>query len=109
MNKPSPLIWMVVILLLILPSPAGKFIVDLAGGIFLLITLIPLIFIGVGWLAWKRIKSKVETCEKCGSNFINNQTNICPICGQAIRETEDILDNIPASAATIDIKPKDID
>ena len=38
MNKPSSLIWMVFILLLILPTPAGKFIIDLAGGIFLIIT-----------------------------------------------------------------------
>ena len=36
MNKPSSLIWMVFILLVILPTPAGKFIIDLAGGIFLI-------------------------------------------------------------------------
>ena len=59
MNKPSSLIWMVFILLLIVPTPAGKFIVDLAGGIFLILTIIPLILGGVGWLAWKRIQSKL--------------------------------------------------
>ena len=53
MNKPSSLIWMVFILLIILPTPAGKFIIDLAGGIFLIITIIPLVLGGVGWFTWK--------------------------------------------------------
>ncbi len=108
MNKPSSLIWMVFILLIIFPTPAGKFIVDLAGGIFLIITIIPLILGGIGWFTWKRIQSKVQTCEACGSTFLNSQM-ACPICGRNIRNTKDILDNIPASAATIDIKSEDID
>ena len=108
MNKPSSLIWMVFILLLIVPTPAGKFIIDLAGGIFLLITILPIVLGGVGWLAWKRIQSKVQTCEACGSSFLNNQT-ICPICGATIKDTKNNLENIPASAATIDIKSEDID
>ena len=108
MNKPSSLIWMVFILLVILPTPAGKFLIDLAGGIFLIITIIPLILGGVGWLAWKRIQSKVQTCEACGSSFINSQI-ICPICGTNIRDKKDSLENIPASGATIDIKSENID
>ncbi len=107
MNKPSSLIWMVCIFLLILPTSAGKFILDLAGGIFLIIALIPVILGGVGWFAWKRIQSKVQICEACGSSFINNQI-ICPICGQKIQETTNNLENIPASSATIDIKSEDI-
>ncbi len=108
MNKPSSLIWMVLILLVILPASAGKFLLDLAGGIFLIITVIPLILGGFGWIAWKRIQSKLQTCEACGSSFINNQI-ICPICGTNISNNKDSLENIPASAATIDIKSEDID
>ena len=108
MNKPSSLIWMVFILLIILPTPAGKFIIDLAGGIFLIITVIPLILGGIGWFTWKRIQSKVQTCEACGSNFLNSQM-ICPICGRPIKNTTDILENMPASGATIDIKSEEID
>ena len=108
MNKPSSLIWMVFILLLIVPTPAGKFLIDLAGGIFIIITIIPLILGGIGWFAWKRIQSKVKTCENCGSTFINSQT-ICPICGTSIRNEKDNLENIPASAATIDIQSENID
>ena len=108
MNKPSLLIWMVFILLIVLPTPAGKFIIDLAGGIFLIITIIPLILGGLGWFAWKIIQSKIQTCEACGSNFLNTQL-VCPVCGTTIKKTTDILENIPASSATIDIKSEDID
>jgi len=107
MNKPSSLIWMVFILLIILPTPAGKFVIDLAGGIFIIITLIPLILGGIGWLTWKRIQSKVKTCEACGSTFINSQMS-CPMCGKTIRKTTDFLEDIPASAATIDIKSEEL-
>ena len=108
MNKPSSLIWMVFILLLILPTPAGKFIIDLAGGIFIIITIIPLMLGGIGWLAWRRIQSKLQTCESCGSSFINSQI-ACPICGANISDQKDNFENIPASAATIDIKSENID
>ena len=107
MNKPSSLIWMVFILLIVLPTPAGKFIIDLAGGIFLLITIIPLILGGIGWFAWKRIQSKVQICEACGSTFLNTEM-ICPVCGATIKNAPDSMENIPASAATIDIKSEDI-
>ncbi len=107
MNKPSSFIWMVFILLIIWPTPAGKFIIDLAGGIFLIIALIPIILGGFGWFAWKRIQSKVQICEACGSTFLNTEM-ICPVCGATIKNPKDILENIPASAATIDIKSEDI-
>ena len=108
MNKPSSFIWMVFILLIIVPTPAGKFIIDLAGGIFLIITLIPLIIGGIGWFAWKRVQSKMKTCEACGSIFLNSQF-ICPICGTTIKKTTGTMENVPASAATIDIKSEDLD
>ena len=107
MNKPSSLIWMVLILLLIFPTPAGKFIIDLAGGIFLFVTLIPLILGGIGWLSWKRIQSRIQLCDACGSRFFNSQI-ICPVCGSNLNNSNDIHENIPASAATIDIKSEDI-
>ena len=108
MNKPSSLIWMVFILLVILPTPAGRFIIDLAGGILLVITTIPLILGGIAWFSWKRMQSKLQTCEACGSTFLNSQM-ICPICGTAIKNNVESLENIPASAATIDIKSEDIE
>ena len=97
-----------ILLLIILPTPAGKVIIDLVSGIFLIITIIPLILGGIGWFTWKRIQSKVQTCEACGSTFLNSQM-ICPICGTTIIKNADKLENIPASTATIDIKSEDVD
>tara|TARA_B100000214_G_C23523800_1_gene426273 strand:+ start:115 stop:441 length:327 start_codon:yes stop_codon:yes gene_type:complete len=108
MNKPSSLIWMVFILLIVMPTPAGKFIIDLAGGIFLIIAIITLSICGIGLFTWKRIQSKMQTCKTCGSSFINSQL-ICPICGTTMKNTTDFKENIPASAATIDIKSENLD
>ncbi len=107
MNKPSSLIWVALLFIVILPTPAGKFIIDIAGGIFLFLALLPLILGGLGWFSWKLIKSKVKTCDACGSNFFNDQV-ICPICGENVTGAAGNLDNIPASSATIDIKPEEI-
>ena len=107
MNKPSSLIWMVFLLLLIFPTPAGKIIIDLAGGVVIFITLIPLILGGIAWFSWRKIQSKIQTCNACGSSFFTSQV-ICPICGKKIKDNNDILENIPASSATIDIKSEEI-
>ena len=107
MNKPSSLIWMVLILLLIFPTPAGKFIINFAGGLFLFFTLIPLILGAIGWFSWQKIQSKIQLCDSCGSSFFNSQIN-CPFCGSNLKKCKDSLENIPASSATIDIKSEDM-
>ena len=107
MNKPSSFIWVALFFIVILPTPAGKFIFDLAGGIFIFLALLPIILGGVGWLTWRIIKSRVKTCDACGSSFFNDQV-ICPICGENIAIPEKNFDNIPASSATIDIQPEEI-
>ena len=108
MKIPSSLLWMGFILLLIFPTPVGKLFIDLAGSIFLIIALIPVILGGVGYFAWKRIQSKLITCNACGSSFLNDQL-VCPICGNKIENIKNSFDNIPASAATIDVQPENID
>ena len=107
MNKPSSLIWVVLILLFIVPTPLGRFFIDLAGGILLFITLMSLILGGIGWFSWKKIQSNIQSCDACGSSFFNSQI-ICPICGNNLQKSTDILENIPASSATVDIKSEDI-
>ena len=107
MTKTSSILWMVFVILLILPTPAGKLILDLAGGIFLLIAVIPFVLGGIGWLAWKKIQANINICQSCGANYLNN-TFVCPVCGESTQNTKNGLENIPASAATIDIKSEDI-
>ena len=98
---------MVFYLIVNFPNTGGKIIIYLGCGIFLNHTIITLIIIGIGWFAWRNIQSMGQTCHACGSTFLSSQV-ICPICGETIKNTKDILENIPASAATIDIKSEDI-
>tara|TARA_Y100001968_G_C19451862_1_gene769222 strand:+ start:447 stop:779 length:333 start_codon:yes stop_codon:yes gene_type:complete len=108
MNKPSPFFWFIIFLLLILPSAAGKFILNIAGSLIILFLLLPILIAGGGWLGWKVIKSKFETCSSCGTTFMNTM-NECPICGNKIKSINNSYEDssIPASSATIDIKAED--
>ena len=109
MNKPSPLIWLAIVLVFLLPSAAGRFLLDLAGGLMLLFILIPIILTGIGWIGWKILKSKFQQCDTCGTSFLNDLST-CPICGESIsNNNEKINQSFPASSATIDITPQDTD
>ena len=109
MNKPSPLIWLVIVLVFLLPSAVGRLLLNLAGGLMLLFILIPIILTGIGWIGWKILKSKFNKCNSCGASFIN-QLSTCPICGASISNiNETVNENFPASSATIDITPQDTD
>ncbi len=113
MGKPSPVIWITLLLIVLLPTAAGRFLIDIAGGLLLVFMILPLVLTGVGWLGWRLLQSKMTTCESCGIRSFMN-TNQCPICGAAIKN--DVATNsnandssIPASAATIDIVAKESD
>ena len=107
MNKNSTVIWLIILSFIILPSSIGRFFLDIAGGLIIFIFLISLLITGFGWIAWKKLKSNIITCDTCGANYINN-LNKCPICGSSkINESNEI--EIPASSATIDITPKRIE
>jgi len=106
MNKISPILWTSIVLIVLLPTAAGRLIIDLAGGVLILLILTPLILGGALWIGLKLIQSKITTCTNCGANLLNN-TKICPICGlNNLSDEEELTNNIPASSATIDITPK---
>ncbi len=113
MARPSPLLWLAVILILLLPTAAGRFLLDLAGGLMLAFFTLPLILAGLGWLGWRVLQSKMITCTVCGANTIANTMN-CPICGSEYPKKEDRVykaskpdTSIPAKSATIDIIAED--
>ena len=99
MNKPSKFIWLAIVLLLFLPSAAGRFLLDIAGGIMMLFLLTPILIAGAGWIGWKLIQPKLTKCEQCGTTFFNKITT-CPICGSSISNNES---SIAASSVVIDI------
>ena len=109
MNKTSTFIWLCIIFIFLLPTSAGRFFIDMAGGIMILIFLTTILISGVGWLSWRKIKSNIKNCGNCGANYFSEST-LCPICGsnQTLdRDSSEI--NIPASSATIDITAEDTD
>ncbi len=110
MTRPSPLIWLTLILLFLLPTAAGRFLIDLAGGLLLIFLALPILLAGAGWLGWRYLQSKMITCNSCGINFLN-LSNQCPACGAIIKvqSEEESNSSIPASSATIDITAKGID
>ena len=103
MNRNSSIFWFLIICFLILPSSIGKFFLDIAGGLILVISIISLIIAGIGWISWKKITSNIIICNNCGSSYFSN-SNQCPICGSSNMKEEDNINNIPASSATIDVK-----
>tara|TARA_Y100001968_G_scaffold308594_1_gene327559 strand:+ start:516 stop:863 length:348 start_codon:yes stop_codon:yes gene_type:complete len=113
MNKLSPLIWLFIFLIILLPTAFGRFLLDLAGGLLFLFLLLPIFLTGIGWIGLKLLKSKVKNCDACGATFMNNNLQ-CPVCGSTSitnpskgKYSADKNSSIPASSVTIDITPAD--
>ena len=111
MNKPFPLLWIGIVLLVLLPSTASRFFLDIAGSLVLLIFLLPIILTGLGWIGWKLLQSRLNQCKNCGTTFFNDLST-CPICGGKVSTKRDGSQNkdsnfIPASSVTIDIVPEE--
>ena len=118
MNRPSPLIWLALILIFLLPTPAGRFLINMAGGFILILLTIPVLIGGAGWLGWRYLQSRLILCEVCGASIMKSSEQ-CPVCASKINSQQNPntevstskINNssIPASSATIDITAKDAD
>ena len=111
MNRPPALLWFGILLLLLLPTAAGRVLLDLVGGLALVLLALPLVLTGAGWIGWKVLKSRLVTCPACGTASLKGQTS-CPACGTALgQESTSAGDgdgSIPASDATIDVTAQDV-
>ena len=67
MNRPPAVLWIGVVLLLLLPTAAGRLLLDLAGGVLLALLALPLILSGLGWIGWKLLQSRMISCTACGA------------------------------------------
>lgn len=52
MPRSSSLLWIGLLLLILLPTAAGRVLLDVAGGLLLVLLALPLILGGAGWLGW---------------------------------------------------------
>ena len=87
-------------LLLLIPGTAGRFLLDVLGGLTLLLLLLPLIAGGGGFLAWQLIKRRLKTCGACGTISFGGE--VCPACGTWMG------DQNPRAAATDALDPSQV-
>lgn len=95
-------------LLLLLPTAAGRVILDLAGGLLVVVVALPLLLGGLGWLGWKLLQSRMVACPACGATGLNS-TGRCSLCGADLDAVDGSDSATPASSMTIDVKAEDVD
>ena len=99
-------------LFLLLPEGAGRVLLDLAGGLLVVLLVLPILLGGLGWVGWKVLQSWMQFCSACGAVGIGSilQCSVCgtPYSSQPGAETPTGV-SIPASDLTIDITAQDVD
>ncbi|MCT0225513.1 hypothetical protein [Synechococcus sp. CS-1328] len=123
MQRSVPWLWLVLLgLLLLAPSPAGRLLLDVLGGLTLGLLLLPVLAAGGGWIAWQVLRRRLQTCPRCGSASFSQET--CPLCGASMQEeSEGMVVNLTdaplepqsrgiereASTVTIDVVAQEVD
>jgi hypothetical protein len=114
MQRPSlPWTWIAVAaLLLVLPGPVRRLLLELAGGVTLLVVLLPLLAAGLGVLAWQFYRRRLRTCASCGMVSLGSAQ--CPACGSDLDSSAvgagfgSNVDEIDASDVTINVTAVDV-
>ena len=113
MNRPSAVLWIGVVLLLLLPTAAGRLLLDLAGGVLLALLALPLILSGLGWIGWKLLQSRMISCTACGATGLKG-ASVCAVCGTPYASAgggpaSAAAPSVPVSDLTIDVVAQDMD
>jgi ribosomal protein L37E len=115
MGRLPPLVWLLALFLL-LPTPVGRALIDVLGGLALVLLALPFILGGLGWIGWKVLQSRMTICPRCGAASLQ-ATPVCAVCGSSFSETDHSqwessgfeAESTPASSATIDVTAEDVD
>jgi len=87
MRSPLPWGWIALIsLLLVWPTPVGRFLIDLLGGFALLILVLPLLAGAAGLVAWQILRRRLRSCPSCGVTSLG--TEQCPACGATLADAD---------------------
>ena len=113
MNRPPALLWIAIVLLLLVPTAAGRLLLDLACGVLLTLLALPLILSGLGWIGWKLLQSRMVSCNACGATGLKG-TGVCAVCGTpytsaGANAAAAATPSTPASDLTIDVIAQDVD
>ncbi len=80
MERRIPWLWIgVAAALLLVPTSAGRLLLDVIGGLTLTLLLLPLLAGGVALIGWQLVRRRLRTCPSCG--FASLGTDVCPACG----------------------------
>ena len=111
-NRPPLFVFITIGLLLLLPAGAGRLLLDLAGGLLVVLLVLPVLLGGLGWVGWKVLQTRMQTCLGCGAVGFGSNSQ-CSVCGTPYDSNVDADQptsfSIPASDLTIDITAQDVD
>ena len=106
MQRSNTWIWLLLLALLLLaPGPAGRFLLDLVGGLTLLFLLLPLLLGAASFVAWQVLQRRLRPCPACG--FTSTAPDLCPACGSPLdggSSPTSSQDQLDASNITIDVE-----
>ena len=96
------------IMLIIIPIFGINFFLSFLGNIFLLLLLIPLLFLLLILIGINTYKSKINTCANCGTISLGF-SNTCMNCGTNLEnKTNEYKINQKPSESTIEVKAEEI-
>jgi hypothetical protein len=112
MNRPPLFAFIAIGLLLLLPAGAGRLLLDLAGGLLVLLLILPVLLGGLGWVGWKVLQTRMQSCPACGAVDFGSNSQ-CSVCGTPhgpkVYADQPTSFSIPASDLTIDITSQVMD
>jgi len=80
MSRSFPWVWVLLAaVLLLIPGPAGRLLIDLLGGLTLTLLLLPVLAGGAAFIGWQVLKRRLRTCPECGLASLG--VPVCPGCG----------------------------
>ena len=97
------------LILIVIPIFGINFFLNFLGNILLLFFLIPLLLLILLFIGFNSYKSKIKTCNSCGSISLAINNNTCMNCGADLGNINksNNLDKNP-SESTIEIKAEEI-
>lgn len=102
MSRPLPWFWIALAaVLLLLPMPVGRFLLDLLGGLTLTLLLLPLLAGAAAWIGWQVLRSRLRPCPVCGVSSL--AVDRCPACGSSMQAPGGDSPGFNAPAAEIDV------
>jgi hypothetical protein len=104
MNRSLPWGWILLAgLLLFIPGPAGRLLLDLLGGLTLTLLLLPLLLGAAALVGWRLLSRRLVTCPACGAPSIG--MGQCPSCGTPMSASgaSEVDGDGDASSATITV------